>query len=243
MILPDKGLDWPFSYDAVTLIAIQEGCKLTAYLCPTGHWTIGWGHTAGVTRGMTATQEEADQMLCDDLHSFSARVDRLCTVTPTHNQLAAMTSLAFNIGLDAFAKSSILRAHNKGNTDAASSAFRLYNKGRVNGRLVVLNGLVARRAKEAALYLTPDNVEDEFNAPMPQAVEPEASLASSPTVQSGVATIATAGVTTAASVSGQIAEVANNFHVEPLWVMSGVLALVGGVVVWRRFKQRSEGLA
>lgn len=43
------------------LIMQFEGCRLTAYQCAAGVWTIGYGHTAGVTQGMTITQAQAEE--------------------------------------------------------------------------------------------------------------------------------------------------------------------------------------
>lgn len=72
---------------------------------------------------------------------------------PTPNELGALVSLAYNIGVDALAGSTVLRRHNAGDREGAAHAFAMWNKARVNGRLRVLPGLVKRRAAEAALYL------------------------------------------------------------------------------------------
>ena len=49
-----------------TLIKKFEGCKLTAYQDSIGVWTIGYGHTAGVTKGQVITQAQADTYLKSD---------------------------------------------------------------------------------------------------------------------------------------------------------------------------------
>ena len=54
----------------IALIKSFERCRLTAYLCPSGVWTIGYGHTAGVTRGQTITQAEADSIVRVDLEEY-----------------------------------------------------------------------------------------------------------------------------------------------------------------------------
>ena len=77
---------------AVPIIKEFEGCKLKAYLCPAGVWTIGYGHTDGVKEGDEITQEQADRLLADDVHSFSAGVQRLVTSDINRNQLGALTS-------------------------------------------------------------------------------------------------------------------------------------------------------
>jgi lysozyme len=66
----------------------------------------------------------------------------------TDNQFSAMVSLAYNIGVGAFARSTVARKHNEGDHQAAAEAFALWNK--AGGR--VLAGLVRRRKEEADLY-------------------------------------------------------------------------------------------
>ena len=43
------------SIDGINLIKKYEGCRLTAYKCPAGVWTIGYGHTKNVKCGMKIT--------------------------------------------------------------------------------------------------------------------------------------------------------------------------------------------
>ena len=54
----------------IALIKSFEGCRLTAYLCPSGVWTIGYGHTEGVSKGQVITQEQADIFLKSDLEKY-----------------------------------------------------------------------------------------------------------------------------------------------------------------------------
>ena len=60
----------------IELIKSYEGCRLQAYLCPAGAWTIGWGHTAGVYEGQVITQEEADRMFLEDVRIYSNAVEK-----------------------------------------------------------------------------------------------------------------------------------------------------------------------
>ena len=125
-----------------------EGVKLRAYLCPANVWTIGYGSTGPhVKPGMTISLAEAERLLRDDLVRFEAGVLARAD-DPSPAEFGAMVSLAFNIGLGAFNRSSVLRHHNAGNKQAAAGAFALWNKG--GGR--VLPGLTRRRNAEAALY-------------------------------------------------------------------------------------------
>ena len=183
---------WPINRAGIALIKDSEGLRLQAYLCPAGVATIGYGHTRGVRLGKSISEAEADSLLADDLQDVAIKVMEMCTVTPNENQFAAMVSFGFNCGTEALRGSTVLRAHNQGNFQAAGRAFNLWNKAHVNGVLVVLPGLVARRAKECALYLTATQESDK--TPMPQAVAEEAPLTSSRTMQGAVGGMAAGSV-------------------------------------------------
>lgn len=192
--LPDPKLDWAIPLKAVYLIALFESCKLVAYKCPAGVWTIGWGETHGVYEGERWTQEFADQTFCTEVRRYATAVQRMCKVTPSENELGALTSLAYNIGIGGLQKSSVLAAHNRGDHAAAARAFAAWSKYRdpKTKQLVVSRGLARRRAEEASLYLTPDDVAvhaDVPAAPAPQAVAAPATPVTHPlTISSAVAT-------------------------------------------------------
>lgn len=138
---------------AVPLIQQFEGCKLTAYPDPgTGGdpWTIGWGSTGpGIVKGLVWTQAQADERFRRDVAHFGNGVEAaLDGAATTDGQLAAMTSLAYNIGLGAFRKSTLLAKHRAGDHGGARAQFAVWNK--AGGR--VMNGLVRRRAAEAEIY-------------------------------------------------------------------------------------------
>jgi len=253
--LQARGWDYGIPWEAVELIARSEDCRLAAYQCSAGVWTIGWGETAGITADMRWTEDQADARFAQQLRKYSTRVEALCSQDATPNELGAMTSLAYNIGLEAFARSTVLRCHNEGRRDDAARAFGLWNKSRVNGVLTELRGLTLRRGREATLYLTPD-----AEAPqprMPQAVEPESTMAKSPMVRDGaVATVGGAALAVApladqlgqasglvATIKGFAQQVADFIGVPPLLIVAGVLVYVGvNVIRWRK-RQRSEGWA
>jgi len=139
------------------LIKQYEGCKLTAYQDIVGIWTIGYGTTAmadlGITpaKGMTITQERAEDLLRQGVDKFAATVDAMITTKVNQNERGACVCLAYNIGTGAFAKSTVLRELNAGNKDKAAAAFRMWNK--AGGE--VIRGLVNRREAEIKLFLTP----------------------------------------------------------------------------------------
>lgn len=140
---------------AVALIKRWEGCRLEAYPDPgTGGapWTIGWGATGpGIKQGVRWTQAQADDRLAQDVERFMRGVKSLLKRPAADNQLGAMTSLAYNIGLGAFRGSTLLRLFNSGETAGAAKQFDRWN--RAGGR--VLNGLTRRRADERAVFELP----------------------------------------------------------------------------------------
>lgn len=145
---------------AIELVKQYEGLKLRAYLCPAGVPTIGYGHTktvsrADVERGKTISEAIAEGLLAQDLSEAAEGVRRLCTTPPNENELGAMASLVFNIGIGNFRTSSVLRLHNSDNALGAAKAFLLWNKATIDGKLTVLPGLVKRRTEESMLYLKP----------------------------------------------------------------------------------------
>ena len=247
--LPDPSLPWPIPMVAVALIAESEGLRLTAYRCPAGVPSIGYGETDGVRMGDTCTREQADRWLCEDLTDRTKAVRAMCTVDPSANELGALVSLAYNIGLEALRKSTALRLHNAGDHPSASRAICLWDKARVAGTLTVLPGLTARRAREQALYLTPDEPSAQ---PMPQAVEAESSVAASPIAQSGAVTAGAgliAALTEARDALGPLGEglaaaktfAATALGIPPQWVLPAVMIGAGVIVVRWRLKQRGGG--
>lgn len=236
--LPDPSLAWPIPLAALAILAEYEqgpdgGCALVAYRCPAGVWTIGWGETDAVRPGDTCTKEQADRWLLEDLQERVAAIRQLCKVEPSPHELGAFVLLAYNIGLAAFGRSTVLRQHNAGNRQAAARAFGLWNKARnpVTGQLEVLNGLTSRRAREAALYLTP---EAGFERTA-QAVEAESSLARSPIAQGSVVTIGAGAVTAITELAPALQEVTAaadgaNAALAPIkGALGAIRALVGAV--------------
>ena len=143
------------SKNGINLIKEFEGCRLKAYKCPAGIWTIGIGHTGlvngkPITEGMTITELMAETLLAIDLQKFENAINTKVKKPLTQNEFDSLTSLVFNIGIGAFEKSSMLKLLNSGHIPLAAGQFDrwIYAKGKV------LNGLKKRRAAEKALFLT-----------------------------------------------------------------------------------------
>ena len=134
----------------LALIKQHEGCRLAAYRCAAGVWTIGYGHTAGVHSGMTITQAQADAYLLQDVAKFEGYVNNPAYVPITaklnQNQFDALVSFAFNLG------AGNLRKLCKGRT-AAQIALAMPSYNKAAGK--VLAGLKRRRAAEQALFNKP----------------------------------------------------------------------------------------
>jgi lysozyme len=134
---------------AVAIIQQFEGLRLKPYCCSGGRWTIGYGHTGGIAPlTPEITPETAEALLAGDLRTVAAGVERLIKVPVTQGQFDALVSLAFNCGVDAVARSTLLRKLNKGDPGGAAAEFAKWNR----AKGVVLAGLVKRRAAEQALF-------------------------------------------------------------------------------------------
>lgn len=135
------------SQRGINLIKQFEGVRLTAYKCPAGVYTIGYGHTRGVQRGMKITEEESSAYLTADLLNSEKAVERYDSVYHwNQNEFDALVSFTFNCG--AANLRSLLR-NGQRNRSQIAAALPLYRK--AGGK--VLKGLERRRAAEKALFL------------------------------------------------------------------------------------------
>lgn len=140
MFISDKGVD---------LIAGYEGCRLEAYACPAGVWTIGYGHTEGVKKGdRLASEGEAKKLLKKDLEKYGGYVNDLAekgmiSFPLNQNQFDALTSFCYNCG-----KGNLQKLVSGRDADTIAEKMLLYNKG--GGK--ELPGLVRRREEESGLF-------------------------------------------------------------------------------------------
>ena len=125
-----------------------EGCKLTAYKCPAGVWTIGVGHTKGVKQGQTITEAQAMSLLKGDLLPCENYVNNL-GVCKTQGQFDSLVSFSFNLGTAALGRSTLLKYIRQGKAEQyIRGEFAKWVKS--GGK--TLAGLVKRRAWEADRY-------------------------------------------------------------------------------------------
>ncbi|MDH1800065.1 lysozyme [Acinetobacter johnsonii] len=142
------------SPSGIDLICNFEGKRLTAYDDGVGVWTIGFGTTVypngiKVMKGDTCTEAQAKTYMAHDLKKFEATVNKAITVQLNQNQFDALVSLAYNIGTNAFSKSTLVKKLNANDIRGAADQFDVW----VNAGGKRMQGLVNRRTVEKALFL------------------------------------------------------------------------------------------
>jgi lysozyme len=121
------------SDDGIDVLTEREGVELVAYKDSVGVWTIGVGHTSAagppqVTSGMTITEDEAAQILDQDLDQFEECVNECIGPPMTQFQFDAFVSICFNIGTGAFAGSTFVKKFNEGDIEGAGDAILMWDK-------------------------------------------------------------------------------------------------------------------
>ncbi|GAA4667469.1 lysozyme [Bartonella pachyuromydis] len=159
------------SKEGLALIKKWEGLCLNAYEVRVGVWVIGYGHTSAVGtphvhKGMRITEAEAEKILYQDLQQFEYVVEKTVTVPLNDEQFAALVSFSYNIGIDAFRDSTLVKKLNKGNYEAVPTELQKWT--RVGGKR--LPGLVNRRAAEAGLWAQGSYVSPNYQIIEPQGV-------------------------------------------------------------------------
>ena len=145
-----RAKDMSISNKGVNFIKKFESCRLTAYKCQAGVWTIGYGHTKGVKPGQKITKATAEKYLKNDIKEFENVVRKNVKVPISQNQFDALVSFAFNVGANNFKKSTLLKLLNKGDYEGAAKQFDkwVYANGQRS------NGLIARRRDERRMFNT-----------------------------------------------------------------------------------------
>lgn len=146
---------------AVGFISSFEGCRLSAYKCSAGVWTIGYGHTEGVKEGDVCTEEQAKAWLIDDVRETQTLLAHYINVPVSEGEFVALVSLAFNVGVGALMKSKLLRKLNSGDREGAAQEFLDFDL--AGGKRIA--GLTRRRKEEHDLFLL-----DSLDAQLPNIV-------------------------------------------------------------------------
>lgn len=141
----------------LSLIRTFEGLRTSAYKCPAGIWTIGYGHTSNVTKDMLITQKEAECLLLSDLAYFEKAVTNLVKEgSCTQSQFDALVCFAFNVGVGSLAASTLLKKFKAGDIQGAADEFLRWNKAASpdTRKKIEVKGLTLRRQAERRLFLS-----------------------------------------------------------------------------------------
>jgi lysozyme len=144
---------------AVDLIKRFEGYRQKAAQLPDGRWTVGYGHTLTAREGASVSEKDAEALLLYDLISVAHSVNEHTYAPLNQNQFDSLVCFAFNIGLDNFLRSGVLRRINEGSLLQAACAMEMWRKADFEGERIVIDALVRRRSAEKTLFLTPANGE------------------------------------------------------------------------------------
>lgn len=234
----------------IDLIKEFEGLRLEAYLCPADVWTIGYGHTSAagaplVQRGMKISAAEAERILARDLIKYESAVDRFVKVEISQNQFDALVSFAYNCGVGALAKSTLLKRLNAGHPDAVPAELMKWTKS--GGRETF--GLVRRRRAEAQLWRGLDETQA---APIDEArTAPDTPKPSKTMMQSREGNAAlVAGGLSAVTLAKEIADGAQTasdaittiLGLEPILIVLAVVCIAAAAIwVWRKQRLDEEG--
>jgi lysozyme len=140
---------------ALDLIERFEGYRRAAARLEDGRWTIGYGHTRTARQGAEVSEADAEALLIYDLMEVAGALKDWVYTPLTQNQFDALCALVFNIGLENFRHSNVLRRLNEGALLQAACAMEMWRRVDFEGEPIVLDALVRRRAAEKALFLTP----------------------------------------------------------------------------------------
>lgn len=141
------------SAHGLALIQELEGFQAEPKQLPTGGWVVGYSHVRDNEPGEAVNENDATELLTQDLASYETLVNTLVTQPLTQTQFDALISFAFSVGAEAFGKSQVLRRVNASDYVSAACAMDAWRKSDVSGELVIIDALVRRRTAEKALFL------------------------------------------------------------------------------------------
>lgn len=148
-------MEMKLSKKGYAFLGKEEGLRLKAYRDSKGIPTIGYGNTyyedgSPVKMGDVISKDRAIELFRLIVAKFEAGVNEMVTRELNQNQFDALVSLAYNIGLAAFKRSTVLRRVNANPCDPAiRDAFHMWqNSGAHRGILL------PRRKREADLYFS-----------------------------------------------------------------------------------------
>ena len=226
-----------------------EGCKLKAYRCPAGILTIGYGHTSAagtptVMDGMVITQKQADDILRQDLGKYETAVYEIVKQPLTQHQFDVLMDFAYNAGVGALQKSTLLKKVNATQFDAVPAELAKWTKGK--GK--VLPGLVKRCQARSLWWISGEHVDEQEQRAAPDPV-PVRTMADS---KQGNAALLTAGLgglgaakeiatqaQDASDTANQLMGLLNNTN---FLIMAAIIGLGAAIWFWRKQHMEAHGV-
>jgi lysozyme len=138
------------SEKGIALIKKHEGLRLSSYICPAGHYTIGYGHIRTASANQRISQSLAEELLLQDVHFAEIAVNSVLT-NLNQNQFDALVSFTFNFGATALKNSTLLK---KIKANAPEKEIRQQFVRWIYSNDKPLPGLIARRSDEANLFFS-----------------------------------------------------------------------------------------
>lgn len=152
--------------NGIDLIKFYEGCPTNKqglcipYICSAGYWTIGFGNrflfdgSEVNSKTTPISKSDADRLFLIYIQSVELDILSVVKVDLTDNQLSALASFVYNLGIGRLKTSTLLKKLNKGDYAGAALEFSKWNNETKNGVLVPSPGLTKRRKAEQELFLT-----------------------------------------------------------------------------------------
>ena len=143
------------SNECIELLTHFEGFSDTAYLdqiAKPNIWTIGHGFTKNVKEGDTITYEESVSRKLVEINEHWDGIESAIHIPITQGICDALSSWAYNVGVGAARRSTLIRKLNQGEYEQAADELLRWNKAGVK----VVNGLTRRRKAEREMFLGRD---------------------------------------------------------------------------------------
>lgn len=162
------------------LIKRFEGCRLRSAQLPDGRWTVGYGHTRSARPGAEISEADAEALLIYDLFPIVDAVRGHVHAPLGQNQFDALCAFAFNVGVERFLASDVLRRINEGQPLQAAFALEQWRRAEFEGEPILIDALVRRRALEKALFLTPEAGFPAAPTPLLRPLQDDGAVAATP---------------------------------------------------------------
>ena len=226
-----------------------EGCKLTAYFCPAGICTIGYGHTSAagepeVHKGMTITQQQADDILRRDLVKYETAVYGMVKQPLTQHQFDVLVDFAYNAGVGALQKSTLLKKVNAAQFDDVPAELMKWTKG--GGK--VLPGLVKRRQAESSWWISGEPHDEQEQRVDPDPV-PVRTMVESKQGNAAIITASLGGLGAAKEIASQAQEASDTADQlmkllgnTNFLIMAAIAGLAAAIWFWRKKNMDRDGV-